>query len=225
MLEQLRWPERVLAPEFPGFGGEPFRPGWTIDEMGERLAALIAERSPDGKAIVCGLSMGGYAALALAAAAPQRIAALVLADTRAEADTDDVRAARAAGIQQIRAAGVDPFLNELLPKLLSPRAPDAVATAVRSIADDQPAQTIIAALEALAARPSRLPLLPGLYAPTRVIVGNDDAVTPPEAAETMVRGLPHAQLHVLPEAGHLSAIEAPQAFAAAVRSLLDDLLG
>ncbi|MDH3226047.1 MAG: alpha/beta hydrolase [Thermoleophilia bacterium] len=223
MLEDLRWPARVFAPEFPGFGGEPHRPGWSIASAGERLAELINERSPDGRAVVCGLSMGGYAALALAAHAPERIAGLVLADTRAEADTDEARAGRSAGIELIRSQGTGRFLDELLPKLMSPHTASPIAAAVRRIADEQPAEALIAALSALADRPNRVQVLSSIRAPVRVVVGADDGVTPIEAAQTLVRGLGHAQLHVVPGAGHLSAIEAPHAFAATVRSLLDDL--
>jgi pimeloyl-ACP methyl ester carboxylesterase len=191
--------------------------------FGERMAQLIAERSPDGRAVVCGLSMGGYACLALAACAPERIAGLVLADTRAEADSDEARAARQAGIEVIRERGPAPFLDELLGRLMSPHAPESITAAVRQIAEDQTAGALIAALGALAARPSRVGVLPSIPAPARVVVGEDDAITPVAAAEALVEGLPNAQLHVIPGAGHLSAIEAPQAFAAAVRALLDDL--
>jgi pimeloyl-ACP methyl ester carboxylesterase len=208
MLERLGWPERILAPEFPGFGGEPFRPGWSIADVGERLEALVEERSPDGTAVVCGLSMGGYAALALAIRAPERVAGLILADTRAEADTAEARAVRGAAIELIRAEGAGPFLDGLLPNLMSPDVPASIASTVRSIADDQPGETIIGALEALAGRPSRLPALASIATPTRVIVGADDGVTPLDASRVMVRALANAELHVLPGVGHFSAIEA-----------------
>jgi pimeloyl-ACP methyl ester carboxylesterase len=223
MLDDLRWPARVFAPEFPGFGGEPQRPGWSIASAGEQLARLIDGRSPEGTAVVCGLSMGGYAALALAAHAPERIAGLVLADTRAEADTDQARAGRAAGIELIRSQGTGPFLDELLPRLMSPHAPSSITAEVRRIADEQPPEALIGALNALGERSNRVRALSSIRVPTRVVVGADDDVTPIEAAQTLVRGLGHAQLHVVPGAGHLSAIEAPHAFAAAVRTLGDDL--
>ncbi len=169
---------------------------------------------------MCGLSLGGYAALALVARHPERVAALVLADTRAEPDTAEAAAARHAAAAAVRGGGAPAFLDDFVPRLVAPG--DAAARdAARAIADAQAPEGIAGALEALAGRADRRPDLAAIAAPTLVVVGAEDALTPPDRSEALVAAIPDARLVVIPDAGHLTALERPAAFAAAVAGFLE----
>lgn len=212
---------RVLAPDAPGFGGRPASRGWAIADWADEVAGAIAAEG--GAAVVAGLSMGGYAALALAARHPEVVRGLLLADTRAEADDDTVRAGRSDAIAAIAADGLEVWLEGFLPRLLSP-APDPAARArLHEIASRQPPAAVRDALRALAARPDRRPGLAAIRVPTLVVVGADDVPTPVAAAEVMRDGIPGARMEVVPGAGHMTALERPDAFAAALGTLLADV--
>ena len=213
----------VLTHELPGFGAAPPSPGWSIRGAAQSIAHRIAGETPNGRAVIVGLSMGGYVALALVNDAPERVAALVLADTRAEADAPAAHNARAGAIASIREHGSQPFLGDLVPHLLSPRVADTTKRRVIEISSEQRQDTFIAALQALRDRPDRTAELSKIRVPTLVIVGDDDAVTPPEAAVTLANRIPGAELTVIPEAGHLCAIEQPAAFADALGRFVRDL--
>jgi pimeloyl-ACP methyl ester carboxylesterase len=220
LRDRLRTGAEVLVHEAPGFGSAPRRPGWSIADLADEVAARIGAEAPGGRAVVCGLSMGGYAALALAARAPERLAGLVLCDTRAEADDAATRAAREDAAASIRAEGTAAYLAGALPRLLSPAAGAAVRGRLAEIAGRQSPGALVDALAALAGRPDRRGDLPGVGCPALVIVGEDDAPTPPAAARVIAAGIPGARLEVLPDAGHMTALERPAETAA----LIDDFM-
>lgn len=209
----------VITCEFPGLGSAPMIEGPSVDGAADAVAETIASRTPRGRAVVCGLSLGGYIALALAARHPERVVALVLADTRAEDDTPEARAGRHESAARIRADGAAGFLDEFVPRLVAPGDAASMAAA-RAIADRQRPEAIARALEALAGRSDRRPDLPLMTMPALVIVGEMDALTPIPCSDSMVAGLPDAELVVIPDAGHLTALERPDAFSAAVRDFL-----
>ena len=208
----------VIAPDFPGLGQAPPQEAPSVDGFASAVAERIAD-VPGGRAVVCGLSLGGYAALALAARHPERVAALVLADTRAEPDTPEAQEGRHAGARSVREEGPGPFLDGFVPRLVAPGDAASLATA-RAIADEQEPEGIARALEALAGRGDRRPDLPAMDVPALVIVGAEDALTPVPFSDALVAGLPDAELVVIPGAGHLTALEAPAAFTAAVAGFL-----
>jgi pimeloyl-ACP methyl ester carboxylesterase len=209
----------VIAPDFPGLGQGPPEEAPSVEGFADRVAARIAAEAPAGRAVVCGLSLGGYAALALAARHPERVAALILADTRAEPDTPEAREGRHAGARSVREQGPGPFLDDFVPRLVAPG--DAASLgAARAMADGQRPEGIARALEALAGRGDRRPDLPAMDVPALVIVGAEDALTPVSFSEALVAGLPDAELVVIPGAGHLTALEAPAGFTAAVADFL-----
>ena len=209
----------VIAPDFPGLGSVPAAAPPTVDGAADALADRIAREVPGGRAAVCGLSLGGYVALALAARHPDRVAALVLADTRAEPDTPEAAAGRHASAADVRARGTQAFIDAFVPRLVAAGAA-AAAAAARAIAERQSPEGVAGALEALAGRADRRPDLAAIAAPTLVVVGAEDALTPPDRSEALAAAIPDAELVVLPGAGHLSALERPAEFAAAVDGFL-----
>ena len=209
----------VMAPDFPGLGQAPPQEAPSVDGFASAVARRIAAEVPGGRAVVCGLSLGGYTALALAARHPERVAALVLADTRAEPDTPEAQEGRHAGARSVREQGPGPFLDGFVPRLVAPGDAASLAAA-RAMADEQEPEGIARALEALAGRGDRRADLPAMDVPALVIVGSEDTLTPLSFAEVLVAGLPDAELVVIPGAGHLTALEAPAEFTAAVRDFL-----
>jgi len=167
---------------------------------------------------VCGLSMGGYVAFELWRTARQRIAGLVLANTRAAADTPDAAAARRELAARLRTEGN--ILAVAPPPLLAADASEQLQERVRGWVADQTAEAIAAAAEGLAERADSTPDLPGIDVPTLVITGDGDRLIPPEISSPMADGIPGARLEILPGAGHLTNVEAPDRFTHLLRTHL-----
>jgi 3-oxoadipate enol-lactonase len=171
------------------------------------------------KALFVGLSMGGYLEFAMYRMFPELMIGLVLADTRAEADKPEQIQWRFNLAQRTAARGPEAVITEMLPKLLAParydRDPQLVAS-VRSMISAAPVPGIIGALMALAERPDSSDLLRRIQIPSLVIVGADDVLTTTADAERMAKGIAGAELVVIPEAGHLSNLEQPDQFTAAL---------
>ena len=219
MWRELAADVTLLTPEFPGFGAEPLGAAPSVDGFADVVAAAIRAEEA-GPATIVGLSLGGYVALALAARHPDVVASLVLANTRAEADDEAGRRGREAAIDTVRIDGLGAFLGALLPRLLGPAASAEARERADAIAAGQDPQAVCLALEALRDRPDRRADLPRIAAPTIVVTGGDDTVTPLEAARTLADGIPGATLAVIDGAGHLSALELPAAFAAIVATAI-----
>ncbi len=205
---------RAIMPDLPGFGGTPLRAPWflehAVDDLFETLDALGA-----AQAVLVGLSMGGYAALRAVEKRPERVRALVLADTRAEADSNEGKVKRARAVDFVRAHGAaafaDPFFQDALaPKTLA-EGPRAVGF-LKALAYQASPEAVMAALAALAARPDMSAALARITVPSMVLVGAHDKVTPLSAAELMRARIPGARLSVIPDAGHFSSVENPAAF-------------
>ncbi len=191
----------------------------SIDGFADDAAALL-DALGIRRAVVGGLSMGGYAALAFARRHPERLAGLLLADTRAAADTPEGRAARDVAIARIAGEGVGPFCEEFVGKLVAPSNGAAKDHAL-AIALSQTPVGVAGALGALRDRPDATAHLASIAVPTTVIVGALDAVTPPSDARLLARAIPGATLVEIPGSGHLAALEAPEAFADAAEALLE----
>jgi pimeloyl-ACP methyl ester carboxylesterase len=213
---------RVIAPDFRGLGASTGSGARHVDAHVDDVLALMDALHCD-RVVLGGLSMGGYVAFALARRAPERIRALVLADTRAEADTDEAREARVRMQQTVRDGGAKAIAEVWVPRLMGPttfQSKPEVVDAIRSIIEQTPSSSIDDALETLKTRPDSLALLPFLTVPTLILVGEDDVLTPVAMAETMRQRMPRASLVVIPRAGHLSNIEQPEAFNAALERFL-----
>ena len=231
-LDHRMWPmgaelgqgRTVLAPSLPGFGGTPApaRPG-SIGAYADFVLSEI-DRAGVGQAVFCGLSMGGYVLFELLRRAPQRVAGLVLCDTRAEADPPEAKSAREAAIAFVEAGRRAEFLAGFSPRLAAPAAlaSPAFRGLLESMGQAASDEGLIAALEALRDRPDSRPLLPNIRVPVLVVVGEEDGVTPPALAESMHRAIPGSRLEAIPGAGHIVPLERPVAFTGALtRFLLD----
>ena len=174
-------------------------------------------------AAVVGLSMGGYAAFELLAARPEFVRALVLCDTRATADTPEAAAKRETFAGEALERGVGWVADQLLPKLLGPHAEPRLQNLVRGMIGQATPAAVADAQFAMAARRDATELLPSITCPTLVVVGSEDALTPPSDARAMAAAIPHARLVELHGAGHLSNLEARVGFNRAMRDFLDHL--
>lgn len=220
-IEALVPSYRVIIPDLPGFGTTPLAAEtYTLDDVADWLVTLLDERGLE-RVVVAGLSMGGYIAFALLRRHPERIKALVLADTKAAADSDEGKHGREQNAQLAEREGTATIAAKMLPALLSPSAdPEAVAT-LRSIIEANDPRGVAAALRAMAQRPDSTPLLGAIAVPTLVVVGAQDTLTPPQEAQTLHQRIANSELVELANAGHISNIEQPAAFTQAIKHFLD----
>ena len=211
---------RVITPDLRGFGGsqlgfdEP-----SMDHMADDVAGLL-DRMDLGEVVLGGLSMGGYVAMAFLRRHPGRIRALLLADTKAGADPQPARDKR----ERIAAA----LVEEVLPALVGEttrRDQPLVQGRVRALVEAAPPAAAAWAQRAMAGRPDSLETLRALDVPALVVLGEEDELATRADGEAMVEALPQGRLVMLPGAGHLSAVEAPEAFSAAARGLVSSLAG
>ena len=222
-LDALSDVARVFAIDFPGFGGSKSRVPFGIEDAGDLVAEFLAAAGVKGRAVVGGLSMGGYAALAFARRHPERLAGLILADTKAEADDDAGRAARDKSIALVKETGAAGLIDQMLPKMLCDATRETkrdVVDAVRHIAGRQTTAGVTAALAALRDRPDATPSLGNISANTLVLVGEHDTVTPPLAAASLGANIWGSKVVTVPGAAHLSNLENPEAFNVALREFL-----
>jgi 3-oxoadipate enol-lactonase len=225
-IEKLSNGFRVIAPDLRGHGGTSVTSGPSMmEEMAEDAVALLDELNVP-RAVVCGLSMGGYVALALYRAHPSRVRALVLADTRPQADTEDGRRAREENARRALSEGMRPIAAAMLPKLLSTctreSAPEVVSR-VREMMLGVNAEGAASALRGMALRRDQTDLLSKIDVPALVIVGSEDAVTPPSDAEAMRELIEGSRLVVVEGAGHVSNVERPEEFDRALVEFLEGL--
>lgn len=216
---------RIIAPDLRGAGDSATPPGpYTVDQYAADIAGLL-DHLNIGQAVIGGLSMGGYIALAFWRHYPERVRGLILCDTRAEPDSEQGKANRDAAIKQIEAGAVETFARDQTQRLLAPESLADTRLAGRALAmmAAQPAAGIVAALHALRDRPDSRPTLPTITAPALVLVGAEDSVTPPADSREMAAAIPNARLTVIPDAGHLSPMERPDAVNRALRDFLVEL--
>jgi len=210
---QVKAFERVLpvvTPDFPGFGGSPIVESPTIDMAADFAAEALRAANVD-RAVVCGLSMGGYVALSFWRRHREMVAGLVFANTRAAADDEAGRERRLALAARLRSEGQQ-FLASDPPALLSSNAPGELTTWVKNCISMQPAEAIAGASEAMANRPDSTPDLAGISVPTLVITSAEDTLIPPDLTRAMAEATPNARFEIIERAGHLSNMEAPERF-------------
>jgi pimeloyl-ACP methyl ester carboxylesterase len=209
---------RVVLPDLRGFGESEQGGPFSIADLADDVAALL-DALGISRAVVGGVSMGGYVSLAFAARHGKRMSGLVLADTKAGPDTPETRAARDEAIALVRAEGVAAYVERQLPRLLAPTAPDELRAQVRGLGGQRP-EAVVAGLEALRDRPDRRGELGAIACPTLVLVGAQDVLTPPAEATALATAVPDAILMELPDVGHFAHLEAPAPFAQAIGGFL-----
>lgn len=222
-IEALRDRFTVVAPDLRGFG-EAAGPmnDLTMDTYAGDVLSLLDSLGMDRVALA-GFSMGGYVAFRIVAKAAGRIGSLIMACSRAGPDSEEARQGRYKTIERIRTEGPDGFLEEFTSRLVgktTKAARPAVLDAVRRNVGKPPAASLTAALAAMATRPDSLPLLAKIAAPTLVIVGDEDTVMPPDAGKEIAAGVKAGRLVTIPQAGHVSNLEAPEAFNQALGEFL-----
>lgn len=209
----------VVAVNLPGFGDTPLAEpkGWMDHSAGVADAALAA--AGVDRVIVCGLSMGGYVALAYARRYRSKVAGVILANTRADADDEAARERRAGLAARLRAEG-NGFLADSPPPLLTDDAPAALVDHVKAIIRKQPAEAIARAALGMADRVDSTPDLAGISVPTLVITASRDTLISPSLSEAIAAAVPGAQLETIDGVGHLSNLQAPDEFNRLLRSFV-----
>ena len=215
---------RYLAPDLPGFGRTPALPGTplTVDLLAGTLVSFLDELAL-AQAVVCGLSMGGYIAFELWRRHPDRVRALVLASTRALPDTPETRRGRYERAARARAEGAlavaEPMVAQLLSEATRRDRPEIVAR-LRGIMNQVAVDGLAGALEGTAVRPDSTPTLGTITVPTLVLAGEADTISPAAEMRALADAIPGSSFRVLPGAGHLAPMEAPDAFNAELRAFL-----
>lgn len=205
----------VLAPDLRGHGNGPEdQAPWFMHQYVEDLRNLLDQKNIR-KAVVCGLSMGGYIALHFAQKYPERLTALVLCDTQAGPDSNEAKDKRFATEQKIYSAGLPAFAEEFSKSVLSETTlknkPQIQRRVVEMITQNKQS-SVAMVLATLAARRDSTPFLGAIDVPTLVVVGEQDKVTPPELANVLAEKIPGAKLATIPGAAHLSNLEQPEIF-------------
>ena len=218
---------RVIAPDLRGFGETDASPGpATMNRMAQDVAQLL-DHLEIPRAAIGGLSMGGYVVLAFYKQFPSRVRALVLADTRAQADTEEAKQTRAQQAEKALSEGMAGIADAMLPKLLTPetvsKRPEIVKR-VRGMMLKTKPEGAAAALTGMAERDDQTELLSSISAPSLILVGAEDAITPVADSQKMHRAIAGSRLVVLENAGHVSNLERTEQFNQALTEFLRESL-
>jgi len=220
-VRELSCDHRVLAPDLRGFGVSSPVAGddavITMAQFADDLAALLAAMQIAEPVTFCGLSMGGYIAWQFAARHSEKLARLILCDTKAAADTKEAAENRHKLAAKVLAEGSQVAADAMLPKLFSK---GAYVEATRQTILRTAPRTIAAALRGMAAREDFTAKLGGIRVPTLVICGAVDVITPPAEMRTIAAAIPGAEYVEVPSAGHMSPLEQPVTVNTAIRKFL-----
>jgi pimeloyl-ACP methyl ester carboxylesterase len=222
-IAHLEKRHRVVALDYRGLGRSAVPPeAWTMELLAQDVRALLQHLRIE-RAGVAGLSMGGYLAFELYRQQPGLFRGLALCDTRAGADTDEGKANREKFARTAIERGLGWVADEMIPKLLKAQPDPAAVKEVRSLVTGGTPAGVAAAQRAMAGRPDSTATLAAVSCPVLVVVGEEDALTPPAEAEKMAATAKGARLVRIPGAGHLPCIENPEPFNRALAEFLDAL--
>lgn len=232
-IEALRVRARVIAPDLRGFGRSPLRNvdperGISMEQYADDLAELLDVIGLDAprRIVIAGFSMGGYIAWQFVRKHRQRLLALVQCDTRAVADSEEGRAGRIKMAENVGDWGAARVAQMMGPKLIAPRTYETkpgVVAAVRKVVEGTSPAAIAAAQRGMAARPDVTAMLPTINLPTLIVVGSDDAISPPAEMRTIADAIPNAKFAVIPNSGHMTTMENPTAFNAVLIDFISGL--
>lgn len=223
---------RVVTLDLTGCGessdsAEPI----TMERMADDARALLdtlGAGQPGHPTIIGGLSLGGYVALAATSRYPERVSGLILADTRASGDTPEGKAGREATAQFVTQNSPGALFDRDAPKLFSNRVitrrPEIVDEA-RALAEKNSASGLAAVARGMGLRPDATPTLPHIICPALILVGDQDAITPVADARILFERIPHADLEIIEDAGHLTNLERPDLVTNRIASFLRERLG
>jgi pimeloyl-ACP methyl ester carboxylesterase len=223
---------RLVIPDQRGFGesagGDDSAPGpASIEQLAEDVVGLLDALHVSEPAVIAGVSMGGYVAQQVAARHPDRVHSLILCDTKFAADTPEARAGRTDLATRVGRVGQRILAEAMIPNLLAkastvdtPAKRNGVEQLLHEMITRQPVATIQAALAALGQRPDMTAAMQQCNLPVLLVCGAEDTITPPAVMQTMEELLPRGRLLVVPEAGHLVPLEAPDIFCEAVLAFL-----
>jgi 3-oxoadipate enol-lactonase len=218
---------RLITPDYPGFGRSPRVPAQPdVRYYAEGVRGLL-DRLGLERIVLGGVSMGGYVAFECLRLFPQRISGLILANTRPEPDSEEMRENRKKMARRVAEEGAEILIELQMPRLLAPSTlenNERVVEKVRTMILESNPNGIVAALGAMRERPDSTPLLGKIEVPTLVIGGEEDEICTPEVMGAMAEKIPDSRHVTLPGAGHLSNLEAPEGFNAALKELLEERL-
>jgi 3-oxoadipate enol-lactonase len=224
-VEALSNSYRVIAPDLRGFGEtDSSQKPATMNRMAQDVAQLM-DHLEIPRAVIGGLSMGGYVALAFYKQFASRVRALILADTRAQADTEEAKQTRAQQAEKALAEGMAGIADAMLPKLLTPETVSKHPEIVKRVRDmmlKTKPEGAAAALLGMAERDDQTSSLPQISSPTLILVGAEDAITPVADSEKMHEAIAGSRLVVLENAGHVSNLERTEQFNKALLDFLRD---
>jgi pimeloyl-ACP methyl ester carboxylesterase len=208
--KHLKWEGQIIAPNlWPHGAPEP-----SLDVVADDLAPLVP-----GPAVIAGFSMGGYVALALAERHPHLVAGLALINSQSAADTDEVRQGRRTMVEKVKKEGIRPATDAAVPRLFAKPDPELTRYPLKG-AERAGANGITWALEAMARRPDRTPVLQRLGQPILIVHSSEDKFIPVTRARDLADAL-KAKYVEISGAGHATPLEAPERVAAALSEFAD----
>lgn len=228
-IESFSDSARVIAIDLRGHGQSPPTDGpYTMDLFAEDCLGVLEALNVEKQVVVCGLSMGGYISFAIFRHHPEIVGGLVLAATRAGADSEEGKNNRDKAIHETEEQGTQSVTDSMLPIIMAPRTytekPELVSK-VAAIMQNTSTRGMISALQGMKIRQDSNPMLPQIEVPTLIIHGADDQIIPLSEAEAMHSAISDSQLEIIPEAGHLANLEQPLRFNNAVETFLSTLSG
>jgi 3-oxoadipate enol-lactonase len=217
---------RVVAPDYPGFGRSPRTPAQPdVHYYAEGVRSLL-DRLHLERVILGGVSMGGYVAFECMRLFPERVRALILANTRAEPDSEEMRETRNETALSVAEEGVGVLVELQMERLLAPdtlQNDEELVENVRAMIFENSPDGVVAALGAMRERPDSTPLLGKIGVPTLVVGGEEDSISSPEVMGAMAAKMPDARHVTIPRTGHLSNLEAPEKFNAVLADFLQSI--
>lgn len=212
---------QTIAVDLPGFGAsEPSADTMTMEAYADVVNAVLDQLEVRSPVTLCGLSMGGYVAFAFYRKYADRVARLILCDTKAVADTNEKQRERRETAEKVLDQGTAFLAASMIPKLVAPGASGEVVSEAEEMARRASPQGVAAALKGMAAREDATELLSRITVPTLVICGKADTVSPVEEMRGIAGAIGGARFEAIPSAGHLAPMENAEVVNRVIREFL-----